>query len=148
MRTVLVCVILLAVVWSGCMSDYATYETDRLSIELPREWVRERIDASVVAHPDSGGRWYLGPFVQLEGGDSTPEKYRKRVAAWRTDPQPSTPYQVDVPGAKDVYAIDQGVTTYVYALAMDGRSHLLLSVSSPTGAELDVDHVIRSLRIK
>lgn len=147
MRLLIAAMMLAVLALAGCGSDYATYETDRVAIDHPREWVRERIESTVIAHP-RGNDWERGPSIQLRVEPSAPRQYRARVAAARDTVQPGEPIKAQVDGARDTWAVrESGSSTIIYALAQDGRSEALLIATAPEGTDLDVEHIVRSLRI-
>lgn len=147
MRLLIAAMMLAVLALAGCGSDYATYETDRVAVDHPREWVRERIDSTVIAHP-RGKDWQRGPSIQLRVEPSTPRHYRARVAAVRDTLKPGVPFNAQVDGARDTWAVrESGSSTIIYALAQDGRSEALLVATAPEGTELDVEHIVHSFRI-
>ena len=147
MRLLIAAMMLAVLALAGCGSDYATYETDRVAVDHPREQVRERVESTVIAHP-RGKDWQRGASIQLRVEPSTPHQYRARVAAARDTVQPGVPFKAQVDGARDTWAVrESGSSTIIYALAHDGRSEALLIATAPEGTELDVEHIVRSLRI-
>lgn len=147
MRSLIAAMASVIVALAGCGSDYTTYETYRVAVDHPQGWVRERVESTVVAHP-RGKDVQSGPSIQLRVEPATPRQYRARVAAARDSVEPGVPFDAQVDGARETWAIrESGSSTIIYALAQDGRSEVLLIATAPEGTKLDVDHIVDSLRI-
>jgi hypothetical protein len=80
----------------------------------------------VIAHP-AGQNWQVGASIQLRVEDASIGQYRTGVAHARESLQAGVPFDADVDGARETYAVEQdGYSFLVYALARDAAFDVLL----------------------